>query len=139
LQIHLFISKNAQAENRLKTILDKFAHAFSLIQYYSAEAFGQVLPRTYGALAVALIMVSDEEELRLLAERKDTWHWFKTILVIPDDKPGTINLCHSLSPSFIADMDSDFSDVEAVLKKMVKNYSENNNQIERRQHDSASH
>lgn len=131
MQIHLFISKHVKVGNRLKKIVNKFTQVFSLIQYHNAEAFGQVLPRTYDELAVALIVVSDKEELSLLSERNDIWHWFKTILVIPDDNLETVNQCHFLSPSFITYMDSDFSDVEAVLKNMVKNYFDNKNQIEK--------
>ena len=85
------------------------------------------MPTAYDEAAVAVVMVSDKEELFLLAEKKKIWDKFKTVLVLPNDESKTISLGHSLSPRFVTYMDSDFSDVEAVLGKMLKDKFKNNN------------
>jgi len=43
----------------------------------------------------------------------------KIILLLPDRKRATVSKGHNLYPRFLTYMDGDFSDVAAVLQKMV--------------------
>jgi len=51
-------------------------------------------------------------------------HWLedlRIILVLPDSQTQTVTIGHRLRPRFVSFMDGDFSDVAAVLGKMIKN------------------
>ncbi|MCD6199973.1 MAG: hypothetical protein J7K15_15635, partial [Deltaproteobacteria bacterium] len=45
----------------------------------------------------------------------------RLILILPDREAGTIAKGHILRPRFLTYLDSDFTEVAAVLKKMLSN------------------
>jgi hypothetical protein len=76
---------------------------------------------------VAVIMVGEKQEISLLSERKGVWDRVKTILVLHDDDQEIINLGLLLHPIFITYIDSDFSEVAAIMEH-IKNRSEFDNE-----------
>ena len=122
MQIHLFISKKAQTGNRLKAALSDALKTNPVIQYNAPNAFGSVIPAAYDVPAIAVIMVSEHEELAELAEMRGVWDRFKTILVIPNGEPETIRLADQLHPIFLTCMSSDFAEVATILDHIKKDF-----------------
>jgi len=123
MQIHIFISEKAHAGNRLVSVLQPIMRSNPVIQYNRPDNFGRIVSSNVNEPAIAVIMVGDNKELTLLAERKDIWGRLKTILVLQNDNQETTNLGYPLLPIFITYMDSDFSEVASVLDH-IKNRSE---------------
>ncbi len=120
MHIHLYISGPGSFANRLKAVLWNSLSAFPVIQYYSIEAIGRVMPTVYDEKAVALVMVTEKKELEELAEKNYFWDRVKTILILPDSDPETISLGHALKPSFVTFIENDFSDALAVLNHICE-------------------
>ena len=73
---------------------------------------------TYNTLAV-LLAASDENLQELLAIC-DLLSNIRIILILPDDKKETIAKGYRLYPRFISNITSDFKDVGAVMKNILK-------------------
>ena len=59
---------------------------------------------------------------------KDLFDGIRKIIILPDGEQVTISLAHKLYPRFLSYIDSDFSDVAAVLKKMATSANSKNNE-----------
>lgn len=68
---------------------------------------------------LAIIMAATQEELVDVILIHDLLVDIPIILVLPDREKETISKGTKLHPRFISYMDSDFSDIQAVLEKMV--------------------
>ena len=115
MQIHFYIPEQASAGNRLKSVLLDFAQRCPFTKHTSPDTFGSVLLEPYNDTAIAVIMVANEDELRLLAQSKNAWQRFKTILVLPQGDARLNEICHQLRPIYITDMGSDFKEVADIL------------------------
>jgi hypothetical protein len=75
-------------------------------------------PRTEKTIAVVLI--SQREELLNVVSIRDLIHEFRLVLILPDSDENTVSLGHSLRPNFIAYRMGDLRELEIVLKKMLR-------------------
>ena len=127
MQIHIFISEKAHAGDRLISTLQPIMRSNPVIQYHGADTFGRMVSPITKEPTVAVIMVGEKQEISLLSERKGVWDRVKTILVLHDDDQEIINLGLLLHPIFITYIDSDFSEVAAIMEH-IKNRSEFDNE-----------
>ena len=127
MQIHIFISKKAHAGDRLISALQPIMRSNPVVYYHGLDSFGRMVSPTTKESTVAVIMVGEKKELSLLYETKGVWDRVKTILVLHDDDQEIINLGLLLHPIFITYIDSDFSEVAAIMEH-IKYRSEFNNE-----------
>lgn len=108
------------------------------IGYRLTEAVAAVLPKKEVEMVQTLDTLSDrlqqplnglELAVLLSANRRQLMDFLnlsplldrlRIILILPDNKPLTISLGHSLQPRFVTYIHSDFQDVAAVLQKILK-------------------
>jgi hypothetical protein len=83
-----------------------------------AERFGQPLSN----VKVAVLFAVNREAFDELLLLGDLMRDVKTILVLADQDKDTIAKAHSLHPRYITWLDTDFSHVPTVLKRMVDLY-----------------
>ncbi len=74
---------------------------------------------TYNTLAV--LLASSEENLQELLAINDFLVNFRIILILPDDEKEMMAKGYRLYPRFVSNITSDFKDVGAVMKKILKN------------------
>jgi hypothetical protein len=86
------------------------------------EALRHRLTRLGSSPDIAVIMVREKKELKMIVSLKDLLADVRTIVILPDREEDTISQGHKLYPRFLTYMDSDFGEVAAVLKKMMANY-----------------
>jgi len=68
---------------------------------------------------IVVIMAGRREDLDLLFSIRSSFNDLRIILILPDGDQETIAKGHSLRPRFLSFADGDFTDVAAVLHKML--------------------
>ena len=84
------------------------------------EELGRRLRLPTCDLSVSIIFAKNKAELFDLILLKRLLLNLRIILILPDGDNETITMGHTLFPRFLTYKDSDFKDVEAVLKKIIQ-------------------
>ena len=72
-------------------------------------------------MCIAILLAASKEELQELVSVGELLEDIRIILVLPDTDRDTVANAHILRPRYLTYVDSDFSDVAAVLSKMLSN------------------
>lgn len=86
--------------------------------FKTLREFGERLRKPVEPDSIAVLSVSDLEELRLMQPLRGLLTEIYVVLVIPDRKKSTIELAHLLLPRFISQTKDDYVDLGKVLDKM---------------------
>ncbi|MFZ5452539.1 MAG: hypothetical protein ACOZF2_11850 [Thermodesulfobacteriota bacterium] len=86
------------------------------------DALSHRLQQPLDGLELAVLLSASQRQLMDFLALKPLPDRLRIILVLPDSKPQTISLGHSLQPRFVTYIHSDFQDVAAVLQKIVKSF-----------------
>ena len=73
-------------------------------------------------ISIAILLMTSQEDLKSILSIQSLFQDIPKILIVPDRKAETIALAHQLRPRFLSDINSDFDEVTAVLKKMLKEH-----------------
>ena len=84
------------------------------------EELGRRLRLPTCDVSISVFFTKSKAELFDLVLIKKLLLNLRIILVLPDEDSETIAMGHTLFPRFVTYTDSDFKDVEAVLKKMIQ-------------------
>ncbi len=118
----LLYLKTAQADavgkRLISSVQEVVLHQDILISNTMDKLFVN-LSRPGGEIAATIIVASSEVELFNFALFRDILLRAPLILILSDHEKGTITKGHALRPRFISYIDSDFSDVRDVLKKII--------------------
>ena len=71
--------------------------------------------------SILILLPENSKELSGLIEIRDILRDTRIILVLPDDNEATLSKGHNLRPRFISYRDGNFTDVAAVMSKMIQN------------------
>lgn len=72
---------------------------------------------TYEAL-VAVLLISDKEDLEDILSIEEALRTIKIILILPDTRGEILSRAHALKPRFLAQRDENLEEVAAVIEKM---------------------
>jgi len=119
--MNFFVYLPSPGENGEKLLgaVAPFISEGSLEIFRDLADFAGRLRKLKSALSVALIWITGHEELKELDSWRDFLAGVRTILILPNDDPGTLALAHKILPAFIAYADDDISEVVAVVKRMA--------------------
>ncbi|MDD2902149.1 MAG: hypothetical protein PHU44_06905 [Syntrophales bacterium] len=84
------------------------------------DALSNRLQQPLNGLELAVLLSASQRQLFDFLTLRPLPDRLRIILVLPDAKPETISLGHSLQPRFVTYIHSDFQDVAAVLRKIMK-------------------
>ena len=84
------------------------------------DALSNRLQRPLNGLELAVLLSANQRQLVDFMALKPLPERLRIILVLPDAKPQTISLGHTLQPRFVTYTHSDFQDVAAVVRKIMK-------------------
>jgi hypothetical protein len=87
---------------------------------HSLDALTQKLLQTSFEPDVAVLLARNHRDFLDILALKDLLDNKRVILILPDRSEITISQGHKLHPRYLSYADSDFKDVAAVLKKMIK-------------------
>jgi hypothetical protein len=71
-------------------------------------------------LTIAVLLAASRKDLADILSIHDLLCDIRIILILPDTEDDTVARGHTLQPRFLSYIDSDFTDVAAVLEKMVR-------------------
>ncbi|MEW6379371.1 MAG: hypothetical protein AB1611_07165 [bacterium] len=70
--------------------------------------------------SVVVLLAATREDLSDILSIRDLFGDLRLIVILPDHESKTIAIGHSLRPRFLSTIDSDFSEVAAVLDKIFE-------------------
>jgi hypothetical protein len=88
--------------------------------FKTIDSFSQQLRQPMNGIFIAIILAATRQELLELVSLSDLMDNIKVILVLPDRHADTLSLGHQLRTCYTTDVDSNLSDIESVLKQILK-------------------
>lgn len=116
----VYLPKNDEAGKRLQRRVGELTCQDSIEFFYTFQGLEQRLRSPSGNEDIALLLASNLQALEGLIANRYLFASRRIILIVPDRKKETISKGHLLRPRYLSCRDSDFSDVDLVLKKMCK-------------------
>ncbi len=86
---------------------------------YSIEHLSEMLMNAPYKDTVAVLITEKRDELFQLNSILGLLRKARVILILPDREPETVSIGYKLEPRFLSYIDSDVSEVSAVLNKML--------------------
>lgn len=77
------------------------------------------LAKKRNQIKILVILISNPSELTPLEQLREYLVDLKTIFVLPNDDADTFTLASSFFPNYVSYLGTDFSDVRAVVEKML--------------------
>jgi len=108
-----------KAGKRLETAVAKVVLPQATEITHTLEGLARRLRRPRNGLEIAVILAAGRKDIQELQSFDQMLERLRLILILPDSDPQTISQAHSFRPRYITNIDSDFQDVAAVLKKML--------------------
>lgn len=110
------------AANRLLKAVNGVAPPGERTIYTTFEMFSAYVSENFRNNNVFILMAINREELLKIISLREYLIDIPIILILPDADMSTVKKGHALYPRFLSYMDSDFTDVAAVLNKMIQLY-----------------
>jgi len=119
MEILFYYSMADETAARLERDMEKLASSVRIYVLRNWKAFVEELMNPRKNSAIAVIFISNREELLDAVAIRDRIHEYRLILILPDKEEETISLGHSLRPNFITYKTGDLRELEIVLDKML--------------------
>jgi hypothetical protein len=107
------------ASHRLETVVATVIPEQIIEMIHTAEGLAQRLARPQNGLEVAILLATSRAKLWELQSLEQMLERLRVILILPDTDPQSIAQAHSLRPRYLTNIQSDFQDVAAVLRKIM--------------------
>lgn len=123
----LFYAMECQTGRRLWQAIDKMILGRPIEIHRAIESFSRRLRQPVINGLVAVILAADNQEFDKILAIGHLVRELRTIIILPDSRDETVSQAYTLYPRFISYADSDFSEVAAVLNRMIdRNYFKTN-------------
>jgi|WetSurSiteA1Bulk_404760.scaffolds.fasta_scaffold145382_2 hypothetical protein len=112
------------AKETLREVVQSTVPAASVEVYNSVESLSERLSSPLAGYTVIVILANTKQDLMEILSLQSLLFDHRVILILPDKEPDTMAIGHRLRPRFVSFRDGDFSDVGAVLQKMISPHSQ---------------
>ena len=122
--VNLFVytKQENDVSKRLIHVIIGLKEVNSIEISHDFESFkSRVLLKLEKRQALGVLCITTLQELNTMLSFHAYLEDMKLILILPDRNRQTISEGHKLHPRYVSYVDSDFSDVGAVLEKMIEN------------------
>lgn len=116
----VYIPKKDEKGVQLQRMVGNLLWEDSIEIFYQFNVFKSRLQNLTGNEGIALLYASTSQDLDDLVVHRNLFHNLRLVLILPDNDEGTIAQGHLLRPRFMSYQDNGFSDLAAVLQKMLK-------------------
>ena len=120
MEVLLYATGADEAGKRLVRIIKTTLVSLDIQVYRTINSLTQKLHQPKDGFLIAVLLAHNKKELSKILSLKDLFWNSRIILILPDQEMNTISKGHQLYPRFLSYVDSDFTDVAAVLEKMLK-------------------
>ena len=121
MQLLFYSSGDDQNKKRLEAAVHQVIPESQIELFQRLDNFRDRLRRPIEPDSIAVLSVSNREELQQIQLLRELLTEIYVIAVIPDLNKSTIKLAHRLLPRFISQKESDFTDLKIILNKMYLN------------------
>ena len=118
----LYLPRHEEAEQQVLGSICKTIPDWMIERFLSITEFSERLRRSMGDVRVAVLYISNRDELMEIIYRGYLLKDLKVILVLSEGDPEMLNKAYELCPRFIAAAESDFKYLGVILKKMMALY-----------------
>jgi len=119
----IYSTKTGDAEKRILSIIEPRFSETSSHFFRTISALQSALRRPREDMIIVILVATSTKELEDLLSIRDLLEDIRIILILPNSDQETITDGLKLRPRFLTSCDSDFSDVAAVLRRMLRNMS----------------
>lgn len=112
---------------RLQRVIETEVSVDQIEIYRNVASLTRRLRRYRIDLNIAVVLASSREDLEAILSIVELFYDLRIILILPDRKKETISKGLKLYPRYLSYADGDFSDVAAVLEKMLGHLNTNIN------------
>ncbi len=110
------------AVNRIQSVIQGLVPENCIEIYRTISSLSLRLRKPMDETVIAVLLAARQEDLVDILFIGDLLYDINTILVLPDSEDDTVKKGHQLRPRYLSYMDSNFSDVGAVLGNMLKGF-----------------
>lgn len=121
----IYSTKTNGAEERLFRVIGLMLPENKFELNRSINDLSQWLRQPVFNPTIAILLASCREDLQEMLSIRELLDNTKVILILPDANPDTVAKGHMLRPRFLSYCNSDFIDVAAVLRWMIRRMGQN--------------
>jgi hypothetical protein len=123
MRIFLYAKEGEPSGEKLEGLIKTGLPEVEMEIYRMINRLSRRLTEPAENMNIAVLLITSQEDLTSILSIHHLLQDIPKILIVPDRKAETIALAHQLRPRFLSDIHSDFDEVTAVLKKMLKEHS----------------
>ena len=120
MKIFLYSKVGDQSGDILEKIIKTHLPEVEMVVYKTIDDLSQSLRHPTEDSGVAILLVSNQGDLQNILSIRHLFQNIRIILLLSNKTAETIALAHQLRPRFLTNINSDFAEITAVLKKMLK-------------------
>jgi hypothetical protein len=120
MKLLLYCSGTNGTGERLQHAMEGVAHTHKIELCQTIAGLSNRLRQRTADLTAVVLCASTEAELAEILALREWLCELRTILILPDRESETVSQGLTLRPRFCSFIDTDFSDVSAVLAKMLR-------------------
>lgn len=114
-----YASPSEKSVSRLEKALNVYLEIEEAVFYRSRESFFERCGEFGNAPEIAVLQAADRRELLSFLSLRDYLKDVRLVLILPDMEAETLALAHRLRPRVLMGKSADFTEVRAVLDKML--------------------
>ena len=116
----IYSTTTSLEEKRLLRIIELMLPEKKFKFYRTIDDFSQRLRQPVLKQRILILLLNSPKELEDVLSIRELLEDAKIILIVPDTNPATLARGHILRPRFLSDSKSDFVDVAAVLRRIIR-------------------
>jgi len=120
MKIFFYFKVGDQPGDKLEKIIKTHLPGVEMAVYSTIDDLSQSLRHPTEDSGVAILLVSNQGDLKNILSIGHLFQNIRIILLLSDKTAETVALAHQLRPRFLTNINSDFAEITAVLKKMLK-------------------
>ena len=113
-----------EAKDRIYSVVEMAEAKAKTEVYRNIRDLSRRLSQPVDGATIGVLLVNDMEGLNHLFSIRHLLSDMPFILILPNRENSMISLGYRLGPRFQTNMDNSLYEVEAVLKKMIRNHSD---------------
>jgi hypothetical protein len=114
-----YLNSTSSIGRKLQRTLNLVLPEEALVTRHTPEELAATLSKSHARPEIVILLAASQKELARVLEMKMLLRDRKIILILPDDSQTSFDRGCTIYPRFTCDINSDFTDVAAVLEKMM--------------------
>lgn len=118
-KVFVYATTPSGAGKRVQQIVESQVSHQQIEIYHSIERLSQRLRQPLVGEIIGVFLAKNRQEISELVSIRHLLRDIRIILILPDREENTVSQGHALKPRFLSYADGDFTDVAAVMRKML--------------------